>query len=342
MQQGRRPAGTRRFLKAAGCASIALVMTCSIAGPVSAGSTYQWQLRSPLGSYLAGRIARGQNDTAEAVRFYRHALTRGPATPRIIERAFLVEAAEGNADETIALARELVKFRPEHRLARAWLAIAAFKSGKLKQADRHFRKSSAGPIGELTSALARAWVAQKRGHRKTAAKHLKSSQRAEWAQYYLRYHRALIADLNRDRKLARRNYSRIFKSDARMPRVTISYLHHAVNAGQFRLAGRILNRNKEATTGFLHPSISDVATSVKLGKRLPLLINSSDDGLAEVFYGLGEALTTEGGMQLGAIYLQMAIYLKPDFPFAHAALANVYETNKDYVRANAIYEKVPA
>ena len=43
-------------------------------------------------------------------------------------------------------------------------------------------------------------------------------QRAEWAQYYLRYHRALIADLARRHKLARQNYSRIFKSDARMPR----------------------------------------------------------------------------------------------------------------------------
>jgi Flp pilus assembly protein TadD len=36
----------------------------------------------------------------------------------------------------------------------------------------------------------------------------------------------------------------------------------------------------------------------------------------------------------------MALYLKPDFPFALAALANVYETNKQYARANAVYDKI--
>lgn len=295
---------------------------------------------SILGSYISGRIARGLNDTSSAVSFYRNALKAAPDNPEIIESAFLVEASEGNAKRAIALARELVRYQPQHRLAQAWLGIAAFKDGKLITSDRHFKASATGPIGELTSALSRAWVAKRRGRNKVALSQLKYSQRAEWAQYYLRYHRALIADLSGRRKLAAQNFSRIFKSDARMPRITVGYLHHAAAAGKFNLADTIIEKNAEATTGARHPTVEDAARKLRRRERLPLLITNSTEGLAEVYYGLGEALTTEGGMQLGAIYLQMALYLRPDFDFAHAALANVYETNKDYARANAVYDRI--
>ena len=47
-----------------------------------------------------------------------------------------------------------------------------------------------------------------------------------------------------------------------------------------------------------------------------------------MFYGLGEALTGEGGVSVGVIYLQIALYLSPEQPFALAALANAYETDQ--------------
>ncbi|MBU2532976.1 MAG: hypothetical protein KKB37_09570, partial [Alphaproteobacteria bacterium] len=323
-------------------APVAALVSLLLVAPSSTRAETPLELVSPLGSYLAGRIAHGENDTMEAVRFYRHALAAQPDNPSILERSFLVEATEGNSERAVAVAKKLINFEPEHRLARAWLGLAAYKAGNYKTADQHFRLSSAGPIGELTSALARAWVAQRRGNTKLAFARLKYSQRAEWAQYYLRYHRALIADIARQRSTAQANYSRIFKSDARMPRVTISYLHSASNAGKFSLVGEIIDQNQEATTGAVHPAVAAVAAKIGKSNRLPLLVRTADEGLAEVFYGLGEALTTEGGMQLGAIYLQMALYLKPDFPFALAALANVYETAKHHDVANAVYEKIPS
>lgn len=323
-------------------AFVSTAIATGMAAPAEARPVDAAELQSPLGSYLAGRIARGENHTHDAVILYQHALTAAPDDPRILERAFLAEATEGNAERAIALATKLIKFEPQHRLACAWLGLAEFKAGNFVRSDRHFKAASAGPIGELTSSLARAWVAQRRGNSKAALARLTYSQSAEWAQYYLRYHRALISDLSGRSSLAGQNYSRIFKSDARMPRVTISYLHHAARAGRFDLVQRIIESNREATAGEVHPAVAEVASKIGKSNRLQLLIRTPTDGLAEVFYGLGEALTTEGGMQLGAIYLQMALYLKPDFPFAHAALANVFESAKRFDAANAMYEKVPA
>ena len=59
------------------------------------------------------------------------------------------------------------------------------------------------------------------------------------------------------------------------------------------------------------------------GRQAPeLLVATPTEGLAEVFYGLGEALTGEGGIGIGVVYLQIALYLTPELPFALATLAN--------------------
>ncbi|MEQ1670249.1 MAG: tetratricopeptide repeat protein, partial [Hyphomicrobium sp.] len=59
------------------------------------------------------------------------------------------------------------------------------------------------------------------------------------------------------------------------------------------------------------------------------------------FYGLGEALTGEGGVSLGTLYLQMALYTKSDHAFALAALASSQETARRYDEAIATYDKIP-
>ena len=49
----------------------------------------------------------------------------------------------------------------------------------------------------------------------------------------------------------------------------------------------------------------------------------------------------EGGVGVGAVYLQFALYLTPDSAFALAALANAYETTKRYEAAIAAYDRIP-
>src|SRR6185436_20483671 len=77
------------------------------------------------------------------------------------------------------------------------------------------------------------------------------------------------------------------------------------------------------------------------GAQVSLLVPTPTEGLAESFYGLGEALTGEGGVSVGAVYLQFALFLTPDSVFALAALANAYETTKRYEAAVATYDRIP-
>ena len=71
-----------------------------------------------------------------------------------------------------------------------------------------------------------------------------------------------------------------------------------------------------------------------------MLITSPNDGLAEVFYGIGDALAGEGGLDMGIIFLQFALYLEPDFPLAQVALAEAYDSAKRYDLELAAFDNI--
>ena len=124
-----------------------------------------------LGNYLSGRVARGDHDTAAAADFYSRALAEDPNNELILEQAFLLETAAADWDNAIKLARELVKVEPSHRIAQFLLGCEAFKKGDYKEADEHFAAARQGPIADLTSILARAWVQQAAGKTDRGARH---------------------------------------------------------------------------------------------------------------------------------------------------------------------------
>ncbi|KAB2915278.1 MAG: tetratricopeptide repeat protein [Hyphomicrobiaceae bacterium] len=297
--------------------------------------------RSQLGSYLAGRLARGANDTSAAATYYGRALASDPENEVLIEHSFLMEATEGNWPRAETLARELVKVQPTHRTAHAFLGLVDFKAKQYTASDEHFKAASANPIGELTSTLARAWVHQAQGKTQDALTLLDAPRQPEWAQFYLRYHRALLADLAGRRIDARMAYERIPKNDQRTLRITLAFARHAASGGDAKVALSILKAHFDRSKSDGHPVALALQQQIMAGERPGLLVSTPTEGLAEVFYGLGEALTGEGGVHVGAVYLQFALYLVPDFPFALATLANAYETTKRYEAAIGAYDRIP-
>ncbi len=317
-----------RLAAVAGAMSAVL---CAQAIPASASTpSTSDEVKSVLGSYLAGRVARGQHDTSAAADYYRQALAGDPDNDVLIEQAFLMEATEGRWPEAIDLARRLLV-----------IGVAAYKAHDYKPAESHFALAASGPIGELTSSLARAWVKAAGGDVSGALDLLDASKQAEWAQSYIRYHRALIADAGGRKVEARQAYERLFKADSRTPRTAMAYAQHAANAGDAKLAKAILKEHIDKSGGDGHPMVKALRDRLNAGEPVPLLIETPDEGLSEAFYGLGEALTGEGGISIGTLYLQMALDIRPNSPYALAALANVFETTKRYQDAIDIYDRIP-
>jgi tetratricopeptide (TPR) repeat protein len=302
------------------------------------------QAPSLAGSYLSGRFARSQHETGSAARYYEAALATDPDSNVLIEQAFLMETSEGNWQRALPLADQVANRMPTHRMARTLLGLTAFKAGEWDKAEDHLKAAGTGPIGELTYALTAAWVKLARGDASRAIAALESPRLPEWAQYYMRYHKALIADVAGRKDEARETYERVFKQDPRTLRTMLAYAYSAIASGDHKLARGIVKEHLDRTTGEGHPLARALRDELAAGDPVKTkLVTNASQGLAEVFYGLGEALTNEGesGVAVGILYLQLAINLQPDFPFALAALANAHESTKRYAAAIATYDRIP-
>lgn len=299
------------------------------------------QHASLIGSYLSGRFARAEHEPRQAAEFYRSALDLEQDDAVLIENAFQMETASGRWSEAVPLAERLVALNPKSRMAHTVLGLAAFKRGELALADEHFKAGSEGPIGELTGSIGRAWVNEARGRTQAALDLIDSPRQAEWAQFYLYYHRGLIADHAGRYDEARKAFEKVFKQDNRTLRTALAYAHSLANAGDTALAKAVLKDHLDRQQGDGHPLARDLRDRIAAGERVGLLVRTSADGLSEVFYGLGEALAGEGGVNLGIVYLQLALFLTPDHPFALAALANTLEGLKKFDAANSTYDRIP-
>ncbi len=320
------------------------VFIAAISKPASAEASDRQAIemsKSLVGGYLSGRFAKSQHDIGSAAAFYASALAHDPDNEVLLEQAFLMELSSGVYDRASLLAEKLLELQPQHRLARMFLAIEAYKKGDFEAADKNLKAAGSGPIGELTAALLRAWINMAQKKVSAALDLLDKPKQAEWAQFYLRYHRALIADLAGRQGDARISYQRVFKQDSRTLRTVMAYARHAAHAGDRKLAQSILREYDRRSTTDPHPLSSELAQEIEGAKPVGLLIDDPTEGMSEVLYGLGEALTTDGGVSIGIIYLQMSLYLSPHQPLALAALAQAYETTRNYQDAITTYDRIP-
>lgn len=323
-------------------ALILALVACPLYSTADArGDERQSEVRPSFGGYIAGRIARGQHDTEAAAVFFRRALSRDPSNEALLEQALLMDLTEGRVEETVEMAQRLLAVHQTHRVAGLVLGVDAAKRADYADAGEKFKRAAVSLVGEVTSTLAGAWTRYAQGDVDGALGQLDGLKQADWAQYYLRFHKALISDLAGRHQEAGRLYERAFRSEQRLVRLTLAYAQHAAARGDRKLARSIIADHTRRTAGTIHPYITALSESINDGDKVPLLITSPREGLAEVFFGLGEALSSEGGIGFGTVYLQLALHLEPSSPFALAALASVYETTKRYEGAIKTYERIP-
>lgn len=313
-------------------------LPATFAANTRAGDTQT--MHSLLGSYLAANVARNENDAGSATAFYRSALSLDPDSKVLLEQAFQTEASEANWRRAVSLAKELVAVDPSNRMAHLVLGLSSFKSGNYKKADKQFDAASEGLIGELTSALARAWTAVAAGDASRALKTLKLPKQAEGARFYLNYHAALIGDVGGNKKEAAAAFARSYRQHTRILRLALAYARHAARDGNTTLANTILDGLSRRGQNEEPAAVSELRAKIKSGESMSPLITSADEGMAEVFYGLGELLTNEGGVSMGILYLQMALFVEPNHVPALIALANAYETARRFDDAVDVYNRI--
>ncbi|KIZ41382.1 MULTISPECIES: tetratricopeptide repeat protein [Rhodopseudomonas] len=292
------------------------------------------------GSYLAARHASVERDASAAAEFYRSALRRDPKNNELLDRAFISSLADGDIDEAVKLADQILKIDKTNRVARLVVGVRDLKHKRYSAALTNINQSVRGPITDLVATLLGGWAAYGAGNTKAAVAKIDKLVGPEWYPIFKDLHSGMILELANKQKEAGVRLERAYKLDDSALRVMDAY-------------ARWLSRNKQeaAATAVYesfnaklarHPLVLEGIRETKAGKKLPPLVDSPQAGAAEALYGIGASLTRRGGEDLALVYLQLALYLEPNHALALLSLGDLYEAVKKPQMAINVYERVPA
>jgi len=292
------------------------------------------------GSYLAARHASVERDAASAATFYRSALRTDPKNNELLDRAFISSLADGGIDEAVRLAERILTIDKSNRVARLVIGVRDLKLKKYAAAQTNINQSVRGPITDLVATLLGSWASYGAGETRAAIANIDKLAGPEWYPIFKDLHAGLIFDLAGKQKDAGVRLERAYKLDDSALRVVDAY-------------GRWTSRNKDDAAALAiyeafdkklarHPLVLEDIRETKAGKKLPPLVESPQAGAAEALYGIGASLTRRGGEDLALVYLQLALYLKPDHSLALLSLADLYESVKKPQMAIKVYERMPA
>ncbi len=322
----------------------------SLAGPAlaqpGADKAVTYPTRSDLqgltaaGSYLAARRASVERDAAAAAAFYRTALRLDPKNNELLDRAFISSVADGDIDEAVKYAERILTIDKANRVARLVVGIRALKQKQYATAQQNINQSVRGPITDLVATLLSSWAMYGAGNTTAAIANIDKLAGPEWYPIFKDLHAGLIYELANKQKDAGIRFERAYKLDDSALRVADAY-------------GRWLSRNKgdAAATAVYenfdkklarHPLVVAALRETRAGKKLTPLVDSAQAGAAEALYGIGASLTRRGGEDLALVYLQLALYLRPNHALALLSLGDLYELVKKPQMALKVYERVPA
>src|SRR6516164_6511919 len=291
------------------------------------------------GSFLAAQHASHDHDAAAAATFYRSALRADPGNNELLDRTFLSVLLNGDVEEAGRLAERVLRVDKEDRIARLVLGVRAIKQKQYQVARQQLAQSVRGPITDLAAVLLTAWTQSTPTDAKAAIETIDKLSGPDWYGIFKDLHAGMILDLAGQKKEAGKRLEHAHQLDPTALRVVQAYGSYLSRNGNKDDALKVF---KDFDTQLpRHPLITEAIADIASGKKLPLLVDSSQMGAAEALYGLGAALGRRGGEDLGLIYLQLSLYLVPTHQLALLSLADLYEGLKKPDLAIKTYERMP-
>jgi Flp pilus assembly protein TadD len=317
-----------------------LALSLAVLMSVGAGAaTFGPRQPTVTGSYLAGTQALFDLRTQEAAAFFRDALSVAWENPRIVERAFIAFAANGDIDDAATTAKRLLALRPEHDLARLVLATAALKERRYDAAADELANARNDSFAGITGNILRAWALVGAG-RRDAANALLDDVAQSGLDDFLVFHRALMAEVGGENTIALEYMQRAYEADPFVARIVEAYSRMLGNSGRFDAAAAVISRFE--SEGYSHPLVAVAKAAIEDKRRPGLFARSAQAGAAEMFHSIGVALARDGSTDISVVFLRLGLYLDPSADVIALVLGQLLDGARQHEAANAIYDRIPA
>lgn len=291
-----------------------------------------------IGSYLAARQARYDNDFTAAAEYFTRALTQDATNPSILENAVIAHTALGNFDRAVPVARKMQADGFASQIAH--IAMIADEAAREDYDALLERIAEDRGVGQLADGLILAWAHLGKGDMRTALEHFDDVSEQRGLRSFGLYHKALALASVGDFEGA----DDIFSGDADEPmqstrRGTIAWVEVLSQ----------LERNQDAISlidemfgADLDPEVQQLKDRLAAGEQIPFSrIRNAREGLSEVFFSLGRALISDTGGAYALLYSRVAEHLNADHIDAILMSAEILESLDQFDLATQAYGRVP-
>ncbi|CUH75110.1 tetratricopeptide repeat protein [Tropicibacter naphthalenivorans] len=312
------------------CAGLVAI---GLALPMGAGAT------GISGSYLAARQASFLGDYEAAAHYYGRALAFAPTKPELLERAILANISLGEMDDAAALARQMTANGYASELAQMAIIAQEAASGNFATVVEMIdAQQGVGPLGD---GLVKAWALVGLGDMDGAMDSFDAVAQIQGLGPFAAYHRALALAAT----------GQFQQADALLADDTAGGMVNTRRGVMARAEVLSqLGRNDEAVTLFarafgqdVDPALAQMRSALEAGETLPFThVTNAKDGMAEVFFTLAGALSSEGNNDLTLLYTRLAEHLRPTHVDAILLSAELLDQMQQHDLALAAYARVPS
>ncbi len=276
----------------------------------------QYSMRSPTGSYLAGRYAQSRFDWDTASKYFGEVLANDPGNIDLERRSMALAMGAGRFPEAMDLARSTIKSGETGSLPRLFLAIETLKSGNYAQVTTDTQKIPDDGISEFIKPLLKAWASA--GNKK-----LDIAQLNKNVVHF--YHAILIADYLNDKaalkNLSMRDYGSLGLSTKSLRQISDIFERHELKA-----------QAKDILRGV--PENEKTQLSEPVDK-----INTPIEGMARALFDMATVLYQDYP-DSARLFAQMSLYLNPGENDSRILIAHMAAQFKRYDEAINLFNEI--
>ncbi|MFC4626010.1 tetratricopeptide repeat protein [Daeguia caeni] len=298
------------------------------------------------GAYLAGRLAESDNDLGTAVEYFLQALAFDPENEQLKQDLLLVLLTEGRFREAKPIAEDLKDTPNIDRVARTALAIDALARKQYRKVAPLLIMPVQTDMDRLASSLLMAWAKVGQGKPKQALEDVRRISGPEWYGLFRAYNAALIADIAGLNKEADEFYRQAVEDRAggsvapdTYERAVMSYAAFKLRQGDKAGAIALLKEAEELLNGRL--AITELRENIEAGKKMKRLVETAQQGAAEMLYALGTAVNRGGAEAVAKLYLQISLPLRPGHDATLYQLGDISAKLRQPDKAIDFYARVP-
>lgn len=301
---------------------------CAVAASPESRADEASEITGVAGAYLSGQFARSQGDIDTAIEYFQRIHEVIPDNAEITRQLQGMLLLQGRIEEANELAQQVNLKGMDDPLSTLLVTLRAIKSNDLARADMLIDGLANMENDQLWVPLIAAWVDLGQGRMEKALTVEDLDMDIARALPLLSYHLALINDQAGFKKAAAANFKQAVSDPHNPPsRVMKSLIAFYEKNGRPETLKSIIEDYRKH-----HPDV--------LSAQPVPVVATVQDGVSEVLFTMGGIMFGAGVTNDAAIYLQLALYVKPDFAQAALALGDAYNDLQQYEKANSFYGKV--